>query len=181
MKLITYEEKKKHFPQLFDLVQIKKECGKYSNIKTYLKKTKNKGIAVFANRNIKKDEIVCYYLVKIYDRSNFENIFDNIYTISIKGSNGETLNHLTGDIFEQSLLSPTIDGIAYWGYLVNEPSVNKKINCACISCDENSIFKTKIEHGDLYRFSILALNNIKKGDEITWNYGDRYNRDNYKK
>jgi len=178
-KLVTYEEKKKYFPQLFDLDQIKKECKKYKNCKTFLKKTKKKGLGVFANKNIKKGEIICYYLVKIHDKQNFNNIFDNVYTISIVNIENERMDNLIGDIFEQSLLFPSLDGIAYWGYLVNEPSGKQTKNSICVPCEENFIFKNKLEPGNLYRYNILAITDIKKGDEIMWHYGERYNRTHY--
>jgi len=142
------------------------------NMKTYLKKTRNKGLGVYAKRNIKKGETVCYYLVWVHIR-NSQKKFNTNYKIGFRENRG-----IVGDIESSSLQFPTGSGIAYYGYLMNEPSMNQKTNCV-LHPGYNKKQVKDLKVGDGYLYKLIAIKNIKKNEELTWYYGDFYQR-NYK-
>ena len=43
--------------------------------------------------------------------------------------------------------------------------------------DENYKNKKIVKIGDSLIYNLVAIKNIKKGDEILWDYGDEYVRD----
>ena len=54
--------KKNEFRHLFDIDYIKRKTKNLSGLKTSLKKIRNKGVGIFANKNIRKNEVIVYYL-----------------------------------------------------------------------------------------------------------------------
>ena len=168
---------KNKFQHLFDIDFIKRKTKNLRNLKTCLKKIKNKGVGIFANRNIKKNEVVVYYLLKAYDLKDFPNLFDYVYTVELYTKNGNAIKSLIGDLCEESLVQPGEDGIAYWGYFSNEPSTVQKSNTFLdTNLEENYAHRKKIKKGDYVLYRLIASKDIKKGDEITWCYGSLYYR-----
>lgn len=163
---------------LFDIKFLNKISNPYKNVlKTVVKKVKNKGIGVFACRDIYHGEDVCYYLVKAFDYKMFENKYNSVYTIELYTKSGLTIQKLIGDIADESLQVPTEDGMAFWGYMCNEPSKNQKSNTYLdINQSSNYLYRDKIKHGDLILYKLVATKDIKKGEEITWCYGSLYLR-----
>jgi SET domain len=149
----------------------------HPNLKTYIKKTKNKGIGVFANKNIKKGETICYYMVKIVNK--LTTLYSDInYRIGFQDDNGELIENIVGDVDSSCWKNPTSTGIAYWGYLANEPSVNQTQNSVLKKGYNNKKVKD-LKIGDHYLYKIVSTKSIRKNEEVTWYYGDRYQR-NYK-
>jgi hypothetical protein len=169
---------KKIIEPLFDLNYINKITKPFKkNLKTILKKVPKKGIAVFANKNILKDEVVCYYLVKAFDWKHFDSKYNNVYTMELYTKSDKVNQKMIGDICPESLQMPDDNGIAYWGYFANEPSKNQQSNTYIdINLEENYSFRNTLKDGDLVLYKLVASKDIKKGEEITWCYGSLYKR-----
>lgn len=163
-------KKKSELDFLLDIDYIKANTPNLEKMKTTLKKMKTKRVGLFANKNIKKGEVISYYLIKAYKSS--KKILNSVYTISLYEKNGKD-SKLSGDLCLESLQMPTKNGITYWAYFSNEPSMNEKENC---ELDFKNSFKdtkdkVKFEEGDFVLYKLKATKNIKKGDEILWCYG----------
>jgi len=154
---------------LLDINYINKNTPNLDTLKTKLKKMKNKRAGLFANRQIKKGEVISYYLVKAVKNPRF----NSVYTVVLYNKNGTAVQKLSGDLCSESLQPPTESGITYWAYFSNEPSINESDNCYLDF--ENSYKetrnKTRLKEGDLVLYKLIAKKNIKKGDEILWCYG----------
>jgi len=163
---------------LFDIDYINNTVKYHTNLKTVLKKVKRKGVGIFANRTIKNGEVVCYYLVKAFNYKTFPNKYNSVYTIELYTKNGKAIQNMIGDISEESLRMPDLDGIAYWGYFSNEPSKKQDSNTFLdINLDENYAYRKKLKEGDMVLYKLIATRDIKKGEEITWCYGSLYYRE----
>ena len=168
---------KDEFKHLFDIDYIKRKTKNLSNLKTSLRKIRNKGVGIFANKKIKKNEVIVYYLLKAYNVKNFHNLFNNVYTIELYTKNGNSIKSLIGDLCNESLMQPDSKGIAYWGYFSNEPSNGQKENSFLdINLNENYMNKNRIKDGDYVLYKLIASKDIEKGEEITWCYGSLYSR-----
>ena len=164
---------------LFDVDHIKKHTPRYKTLKTKIKKMKTKGVGVFANKDIKKGEVIVYYLIKAYHIDEPPKKFKQVYTISLYSKKGVENNKLVGDLCDESLPPPDKNGIAYWGYLANEPSLgDTKNSFLSINTRENYKSRSRFKFGDYVKYKLIATKNIKKGDEITWCYteDDNYSR-----
>ena len=138
---------------------------------------KNKRVGLFANKKIKKGEIISYYLVKAVKNPRF----NSVYTVGLYNRNGTEERKLTGDLCSESLKPPTENGITYWAYFSNEPSINEHENSYLDF--ENSYKETrdksKFKEGDLVLYKLIAKKTIQKGDEIVWCYGYPPGQRNY--
>jgi len=156
-----------------------KDMAKGHNIKVTLKKN-YKGVSLFAKKPIKKGSVVAYYkfLVHKYD-DNFEGENNNMYTMTVYGKSGRARDTVMGDIYDGSLAPPK-NGITYWAYFSNEPSGDQKEN---VYLDINTLCNYKnrstVKAGDTMVYKLVASRDIKPNEEITWCYGEYYNR-NYK-
>jgi len=162
--------------KLLDIDYIKKITPRLHELKTTLKKVDNKRVGLFANKPIRKKEVIAYYLVKVYKSTN--NYKDWTYSVTLYNKNNREIDNLLGDLCTESLQKPTRDGITYWAYFSNEPSVGQKENCTLEF--ENILEETKnktLKVGDFVVYPLIATSNIKKGDEIVWCYGESYDRD----
>ena len=169
--------KEDQFKHLFDIDYIKRNTKNLSKLKTSLRKIRNKGIGIFANKNIKKNEVVVYYLLKAYNMNRFPNLFNNVYTIELYTKNGNGIKSLIGDLCDESMMQPDSNGVAYWGYFSNEPSSPQESNSILdVNLNENYSNKNRIKEGDYVLYKLIASKNIKKGEEITWCYGSLYSR-----
>lgn len=145
-----------------------------SSVKTTLKKTK-KGYSVVAIKPIKRRETIAYYRFKLY-RQPHRGVINGMYTMTVYTKSYNESNTLIGDLYPKSIDYPK-NGIPYWGYFCNEPSLNEQPNAA-LSVNlrfnyKNS--KVKREGGTMV-YKIYATRNIQPGEEITWCYGDYYHR-----
>ena len=93
-------------------------------------------------------------------------------------NHGEEIEDLAGNICSESLQLPTKDGITYWAYFSNEPSMGQKENCTLkFKNILEETKKKKLKEGDFVVYPLIATSNIEKGDEIVWCYGSDYERD----
>jgi hypothetical protein len=167
----SLKKSKKRTPKdsyLFDMNYVNDNTPNLDILKTRLKKMKNKRVGLFANKQIKKGEVISYYLVKAFKKARF----DSVYSVSLYNNNGSE-NKLYGDLCPESLQLPTKSGITYWAYFSNEPSINEHENSYLdfTNSYKETRNKTSIEEGDLVLYKLIASRNIKKGDEILWCYG----------
>ena len=163
---------------LLDINYINKNTPHLDTLKTRLKKMKNKRVGLFANKQIKKGEVISYYLVKAVKTPRF----NSVYTVTLYNNN-ETVNEkLTGDLCQESLKSPTKSGITYWAYFSNEPSMNERENAHLDfkNMHKETKNKTRLEEGDLVLYKLIANKTIQEGDEILWCYGYPPGQRNYK-
>lgn len=173
----TSLKRRDKYRHLFDIDYIKKRTKNLSKLKTSLRRIRNKGVGIFANKDIKKNEVVVYYLLKAYNLKKFPDLFNSVYTIELYTKNGSPIKSLVGDLCNESLLPPDSNGIAYWGYFSNEPSMNQESNVFLdTNSAENYHNRNRIKDGDYVLYKLVASRNIKKGEEITWCYGSLYLR-----
>jgi hypothetical protein len=136
------------------------------DLPVYLKKTK-KGTSLFANKDLAKGTIVSYYKVKVYDNYTYKQKINGMYSIDVNG--------YLGDLYKGSLPNPE-NNIPFWGYFSNEPSLTQKENIDVKINTSSKDYKSK-KPGDTMIFKLVTSKNVKKGDELTWCYGDYYTRD----
>ena len=71
------------------------------------------------------------------------------------------------------------NNVPYWGYFANEPSCKQTYNADIdLLPYENYTLKNRvnIKEGETVTYGIVALKNIKKGEEVMWCYGNGYRR-----
>ena len=166
----------KKLNKIFDL-KYAKSFGQGRNLSVTLRKN-FKGISMYATKDIRKNAIVAYYkfLVKKYDEDK-DGVKNNMYTIIVYTKKDRESSKFIGDVYEGSLREPRFN-IPFWGYFSNEPATKQKNNAFLdINLKENYKNRTRVKEGDTMIYKIRALKNIKKGEEITWCYGDGYVRD----
>ena len=153
---------------LLDINYINKNTPHLDTLKTRLKKMKNKRVGLFANKQIKKGEVISYYLVKAFKKARF----DSIYSVSLYNKN-DSESKFYGDLCPESLKSPTKSGITYWAHFSNEPSMNERENAHLDfkNMHKETKNKTRLEEGDLVLYKLIATKTIEEGDEILWCYG----------
>ena len=102
-----------------------------------------------------------------------------MYTMTVYGKSGRARDTVMGDIYDGSL-EPPKNGITYWAYFSNEPSGDQKENVYLdINTKCNYKNRNRVKVGDTMIYKLVASRDIKPNEEITWCYGDYYNR-NYK-
>lgn len=149
------------------------------NLKVTLKQDPIKGVGIYATANIKKDDIIAHYKIKVFDSDTYNSPTNSIYVFSILTRSGIVNEKLVGDIDEYSFPQP-INNIPFWGPFVNEPSGKQTINAVF---NPNLKFNYKlykrrgIKKGDTLIYSIHAMRDIIPGEEITVYYGDEYKRE----
>lgn len=103
----------------------------------------------------------------------------DMYHFMIYNKYGYRYRKLTGDLYSGSLPKPK-NNIPYWGYFSNEPNCNQVCNAHVdFLLYENFTLKNRvtIKEGETITYGIVALKNIKKGEEVMWCYGNEYRRD----
>tara|TARA_R110001599_G_scaffold287650_2_gene490244 strand:- start:2905 stop:3411 length:507 start_codon:yes stop_codon:yes gene_type:complete len=144
-----------------------------------LKKTKEKGISLFATKIINKGETIAFYKIKVFLTRTYDSPTNYVYYFEIYRKNGEAYKRLVGDIDADSFPEP-IDGISFLAPFANEPSESQRVNAEIdINLKENYIGKTFLQPGDVLVYKLVASKKIRPGEEILWYYGKDYNR-NYK-
>lgn len=174
----SLNKKMKQIQNLLNYDYIMKNTPEKSKLKIKLKKT-HKGLSLFAKKKIKKNNIIAYYKLKVYNINNFHGINNNMYTFGILNKDGTINDYLIGDLYEESLDEPKYN-IPFWAYLSNEPSLRQQPN-AYIENNVEDFFKGRdeIKEGDIVIYKLRASCDIKIGEEICWCYGKEYTR-NYK-
>jgi len=166
-------------------------------VSTYLKKN-DKGLGVYANKDFKENEIVAFYLVKIYDLKKIGTIstkylidLNNVPNLHEKYRKNKRRIDIVGDICDKSFQEPIKLNddefwlTAFWGFLCNEPSSEETDNC---TIEFNNIDEEIEKHviidrdiienaSEYYLISIISKEDIKKDTELTWCYGNFYDRD----
>jgi len=149
------------------------------DLKVKLVKTEDKGLGVFATKDINKGETIAYYKFKVFRENTYESPTNFVYSFEVYKKNGEPYKRLIGDIDEESFPDP-IDSISFWGPFINEPSQNQRINADIdVNLKENYENKTFSSPGESMVYKIVATKKIRPGEEILWYYGKDYPR-NYK-
>lgn len=153
---------------LFDMNYINDNTPNLDTLITRLKKMKSKRVGLFANKQIKKGHVISYYLVKAFKKARF----DSVYSVSLYNKNGSE-SKFYGDLCQESLQLPTRNGITYWAYFSNEPSMNERENAHLDfkNIHKETKNKTRLEEGDLVLYKLIANKTIEEGDEILWCYG----------
>lgn len=146
--------------------------------KVMLKNTKHKGVGIFAKKAIRKNEVIAYYKIFIYqDGNGFKSETKNMYTIGVATKSGiRESSTLIGDLAEDSLETPR-RGIPFWGYFANEPSGHQTPNCYIDpNVKENYKSRSRVSAGDTMIYKVRADRAINPGEEIVWCYGPNYIR-----
>ena len=146
----------------------------FDDEKTVLKKSPGRGLGCYAKRNIKKYEIACTFsgilsTEKFYTKK-YKRILKHIaqgkkdYADPAKYAIDVDMDHITG------ILDPTshhgiIQRHQSHAWYANEPGKNDSLNGEIA------------QNFGTYDLVILAIKDIKKGEEILVYYGDRYERD----
>lgn len=161
--------------EIFDINYAKKMAKDY-DLKVTLKKN-FKGTSLYAKKPIKKGTVISYYkfLVK-KNTDDFNGVNNNMYTITVYGKNGRERESLIGDVFKGSLIPPK-HNIPFWAYFSNEPSKDQEENARIdTNLKVNYRNRNKVKENDTMVYKLIATKNIKAGEEITWCYGEEYNR-----
>lgn len=93
------------------------------------------------------------------------------YRVGCYGTNGKLLKSRYSDLTEKCFIPP-IKNKTCWGWLVNESSAGDKPNCVI----EAGYVGVK-PIGTVVRDNILSVRSIKRGEQITVDYGKEYVRD----
>jgi hypothetical protein len=146
-----------------------------SNLKVTLKHHDMKGSALYAKKRIKKGEVVAYYMFKLFDRKGYESPTDFDYAMKVYDKKDNIIRKYKGDIDETCMPAPKRN-IPYWGIFANEPSPGEESN---VELDSNNAAnnRTKMRVGKHFTYKLVATREIKRGQEIMWNYGDSYPRE----
>lgn len=150
------------------------------SLKITLKKEKGKGTGIYAVKKIKKGETIAYYRFKVFDEKNFKPFHKETYVMTVYSKKDRGRRNVIGDLFPESLIPPKRVGknsIPYWGYFINEPSKGIEQNAELdLNLKENYKNRDKVKPGDIMIYKLYATRTISPGEEITWCYGDNYDR-----
>jgi len=154
-------------------------------LKVELRKTKVKGVGIYAKEPIEDGEVIALYQIKVFREKNYESPTDNDYMIGVYTFLGNESRVWIGDIAPESLKAPikSENGefyIPYWAYFSNEPSPGQNTN-AYINMNLEETYKTRkrLKEGDLVTYKLIATENIAPGEEIVWDYGSGYGERDY--
>lgn len=152
------------------------KTGKGYDLKVTLKKGK-KGVSLYAKKPIKKESVIAYYKFKVFDMDTYDGFMDGMYQFSVYTKSERISSKLIGDLYEGSLREPMYN-VPFWAYFSNEPSGPQTENAYMdVNTKYNFRNRDRLKVGDTVIYRLLALRNIKKGEEICWCYGDAYERD----
>ena len=152
---------------------------KHANLRVTLKHDTIKGIGVYATKQIKENEIVAYYILKVFEADKYVSPTNEVYTFAVFTKSGKIDDKLIADITPDCFTYP-IKNVPYWGCFINEPIPKQILNTKFIpEIKKNSKMceKNKIHAGDYVTYSVQAIRDIDIGDELTTYYGDEYKRD----
>ena len=162
--------------KLLDINYIKRNTPNTKSLKVDLKKVKNKGIGLYAIKPIKEDGLIAYYKITVFREKGYKSPTNMAYSIEVVTKSDKQSKTFIGDLSLESLPLPC-RGIPFWGYFANEPSSDQTPNCYIDpNLKENYKNRKRVKEGDAIIYKLRASRNIKKGEEITWCYGDAYER-----
>ena len=145
-------------------------------LKVTLKETEEKGVGLFATKEIKKGETIAYYKIKVFRTKDYESPTNFVYSFEVYRKNEQAYKRLIGDIYEGSFPEP-INNIPFWAVFCNEPSRNERVNCDIdVNTRENYMYRTATKIGDTMIYKLVATKMIRPGEEILWYYGPEYAR-----
>jgi hypothetical protein len=167
----------KKYRELLDIKRILRKTKNKNLLTVTLKEGPIKGVGLYATKMIKKGEIIAHYKITIFDEKTYKSPTKYVYSFSIYNKSGKSNNKLIGDIDLDSI-PPPINDITYWGLFANEPS-GKQVENAEIDMNLHYNYKNRkrVKIGSTIVYDLVAIKNIKKGDEVVWYYGEDYERD----
>lgn len=162
---------------LFDYKKILRDTPNVDKLKVTLKKTRLKGVGLYAQKPIKENATIAYYRMTVYPIKGFKSKTNEKYTFTLLTKKGNYSNSLIGDISDESL-PPPCRNVPFWAYFSNEPSGIQTIN-ARIDPDNAKNYSNRnvLRAGETVTFRLVAIRDIPIGEEIVWCYGDSYHRD----
>lgn len=164
--------------KVFD-VKYARQLARGHDLKVKLRKSKMKGTSLYAAKPIKKGNVIAYYKFKVYNENKHRQVKGGMYGMTVYTKSGREARNKIGDIYPGSLARPK-RGISYWAYFSNEPAKHprkQKENAYLdINLKQNYRHRSRVRVGDTMVYKLRASKNIKKGEEITWCYGEYYGR-----
>lgn len=165
------------YKKLLDPDRILKSTPNLKKLKITLKKDSMKGTSLYATEQIKKNETVAYYKIRVFRYKKYESPTDEVYTFDVYDKEGDDIYKYIGDIDLTSFPKP-VNGITFWGPFANEPSVDQEANCRIsMNLDANYKNRKKVKVGSSLIYKLVAIKDIEPGEEIMWYYGKDYIRD----
>ena len=147
-------------------------------LKVTLKRDSVKGTGLYVTHQIKNGEVIAYYKITVFDIAGYDSPTNGIYSFAVYTCNGNTSQHLIGDIALDSMPPPS-KGIPYWGMFVNEPSYPQTVNAFVdMNLVSNFVSKKKkgVRAGRKMVYKVVAVQDIEVGDEVVIYYGEDYLR-----
>lgn len=165
------------YARLLDIDNVLKATKNKIKMKVTLKRDPIKGAGMYATKNIKKDEVIAYYRIYIFDYRIYKSPTNNMYAFNVYTRSGRESKYLIGDLSLDSI-PPPINNIPFWAPFVNEPMLGKKTNAEIdLNLDENYNRLPRPKPGGYMDYKLVATRAIKVGEEITIYYGEDYIRD----
>lgn len=169
----------KEYKNLLSMETILDNTEDSFRLKIILKYDNIKGTSVYANKPIRKGETVAYYKITVFDNEDYVSPTNFLYAVKVYTKTDKPSKYLIGDISLDSIQQP-INNVPFWGFLVNEPSVNQDVNCELDSnLEKNYTQQNRLrpKQGCKLIYKLISTRNIDVGEEITLYYGDNYKRD----
>lgn len=141
-------------------------------MRTKLAKIQGKGKGVVATSPIRKGHVIAYYCMVAVPKKMVQH--DCLMTLYSK--TGHALRKYVGDV-DHDQDNCAYRGVPCYGHYINEPSPGQSTNAfLCDSPEINFRTRKKVKLGDKLRYRVIASRDIQPGEEITWYYGDEYER-----
>jgi|688.fasta_scaffold288107_2 hypothetical protein len=173
---MTKSKFSKEFNNLLNIDRLLGNTENKENLKVTLKKDQIKGTGMYATQFIKKEELIAYYKVLVYNYKKYNSPTNYIYAFDIYNKSGKESKYLIGDIYLDSFPEP-VNNVPFWAPFVNEPSIGQQINAKIdLNFEENYKNKNRIKDGSEIIYKLIAFEDIFPGDEITIYYGEDYPR-----
>jgi hypothetical protein len=164
--------------QILDHIWINKNTPDIKSLKVKLKKTKAKGIGIYAKTSILINEPIAHYHMTAFKLDTYKSPTNDVYLFSVYSKTGKISKVLVGDITPESLQEP-IGGIPFWAQFANEPSEGQTVN-SWVDTESHRNFqfldRKRIKSGDVIIYTLKASRDIMPGEEIVWYYGPDYER-----
>lgn len=172
---------------MFDMNRILKSTPNRDSMPVTLKKTKFKGIGLFATQNIPADTVVSLYHMKVFDKRDYvDSPTDYKYSFVVYTKSGNESRPFIADLDleDRNALPPPPRKVGseywpYWAYFSNEPTRGEQTDNVEMDTnpDENYANRSRLKAGDYIVYKMKTIRDIKAGEELVWSYGDLYERD----
>lgn len=145
-------------------------------LKVTLRKTKEKGVGLFATKQIKDGEDIAYYKIKVFRKKGYKSPTNSVYLFEVYRQNGKSYKTLIGDIDKDSF-PQVVNNVPFWAPFANEPTTCESTNSE-IEIDLKNNYKTRnySSPGENMIYKLVATRDIEPGEEILWYYGEDYER-----